>query len=142
MTTLKLIRTMALFVLWILLTGLAGCPMDRDKAPKIANLVYIPQQTPVDVGKKTAVIGSFDITRESDETMSITTEAFDAQGKKVSSESIPLSDAALKTSSTLGFGFDMNTSMQGAYAFQIYITNGKGQQSNRLDGTFVVTGLF
>lgn len=142
MTTFKFNRIMAWLVIWIMLTGLAGCPMDRDKPPKIANLVYIPQQEPVDAGKKTAVIGTFDIIRESGDTMSINSETFDAQGKKVASESFPLSDATLKTSSTLGFGFDINTSLKGVYAFQIYIIDSKGKQSNRVDGTFAVTDLF
>jgi len=139
---LNFIRTMTWSVMWIMLTGLSGCPMDRDSPPKIANLVYIPQQAPVDEGKSTAIIGTFDITREMGEIVSINTEAFDAQGKKVASESIPVSDATLKTSSTLGFGFDMSTSFKGVYAFQIYIIDSKGQQSNRVDGTFAVTDLF
>lgn len=142
MTMLNLIRAVVWTSLWIMLTGLSGCPLDMDKPPRIADLVYIPQQVPEDAGKTTAVIGTFDITQESGEIMSINTEAFDAQGKKVSSESFPLSDATLKTSSTLGFGLDMSASKKGEYAFQIYIIDSKGRQSNKLDGTFAVTGLF
>jgi hypothetical protein len=128
--------------MWIMLTGLSGCPMDRGNPPKIANLVYIPQQAPVDEGKSTAIIGTFDITREMGEIVSINTEAFDAQGKKISSGSFPMSDAALKTSDTLGFGFDMSTSVKGEYTFQIYIIDSRGQQSNRLVGTYAVTGIY
>ena len=142
MTRLNIIRAVAWSALWIMLTGLTGCPMDKDNPPKIADLVYIPQQAPEDAGKTVAIIGSFDIIRESGETVSINTEVFDAQGNKVASDSSPLSDAALKMSNTLGFGFDMSTSKKGDYAFQLYIIDGKGRQSNRLDGNFAVTGLY
>ncbi|HYA86086.1 MAG TPA: hypothetical protein VEI57_03335 [Nitrospirota bacterium] len=142
MKTHNFIRAMAWSALWVMLTGLTSCPLDRDKTPKIADLVYIPQQAPVDTGKTVAIIGTFDIIRESGETASIDTAVFDAQGNKVSSESFPLSDAALKTQSTLAFGFDMSTAKTGEYAFQLYIIDSKGKQSNKLDGTFAVTGLY
>lgn len=133
---------MALPVLWILLTGLAGCPMEKDKPPKIANLVYIPQQAPVEEGKTTSIIGTFNILHESGETATINNVVLDAQGREVSSGSVPVSEAALRTSTTLGFGFDMSTAKKGDYTFRVYITDDKGRKSNTLDGTVAVTGLF
>jgi hypothetical protein len=135
------VRVVAFLILGIMLTGLAGCPLDKDKPPKIANLVYIPQQAPMEEGKTTSIIGTFNILRGSGETVSINTVVLDAQGKEVSSGSIPLSEEALRTSNTLGFGFDMSTSKKGEYTFYVYITDGKGRQSNKLEGTFTVTGL-
>ena len=139
---LKLIRIMVWIVLLTIITGFADWPMFKDEPPKIADLVYIPQRAPVDEGKSTAIIGTFDITYENGETAYINTEAFDAQGNKVASGSFPLNDAALKTSGTLGFGIDMNTSRKGDYTFEVYIIDSKGRPSNRLDGTFKVTGVF
>ena len=103
MDVLNLIRAVVWTSLWIMLTGLSGCPLDIDKPSRIPDLVYIPRQVPEDAGKTTAVIGTFDIIQESGEIMSINTEAFDAQGKKVSIGVCPLSDATLKTSAPLGF---------------------------------------
>ena len=140
---LNVIRALVWSVVWIMLTGLTGCPMmDRDRPPEIADLVYIPQQAPEDAGKTAAIIGTFDITRKSGETASINGVVFDAQGNKIAAESIPLNDASLKTSDTLGFGFDMSTSRRGEYTFQLYIIDSKGKQSNRLDGTFAVRGIY
>ena len=36
----------------------------------------------------------------------------------------------------------MSASKKGEYAFQIYVIDSKGRQSNKVDGTFAVTGLF
>lgn len=143
MITLKFIRVMTLSVLWIILTGLSGCPMmDKNSPPKIANLVYIPQQAPVEEGKTTSIIGTFNITHKSGETASINSVAYDAHGKEVSSVSLPVDDAAQRTADTLGFGLDMSTVTKGEYTFQVYIKDDKGRQSNKLDGTFEVTGLY
>ncbi len=67
---------------------------------------------------------------------------YDADGKEVSKGSIPLSDSELKTSDTLGFGFDVSIAKKGDYTFMVSITNSKGRQSNKLQGTFKVTDLY
>lgn len=138
------INAVVLAVLWTALSGLSGCPIDtlKNSPPEIANLVYIPSQAPVDEGKTTPIIGSFNILNEGGETASIKTAAYDARGKQVASETMPLSDATLRTAKTLGFGFDMSTAQKGNYTFQVSIMDEKGRQSNKLDGTFSVTGLY
>lgn len=136
---------MALPVLLILLAGSVGCKADfvnKEKPPMIANLVYIPQQAPVEEGNTTSIIGTLDIIEKSGETVSVNFVAYDAGGKEVSSGSIPLSDNELKTSDTLGFGFDMSTAKKGDYTFQVSVTDSKGRQSNKLEGTFKVTDLY
>ncbi len=133
-----------LFLGTLFATGLGGCSLDnKGKGPEIANLVYIPQQAPVDdEGKTTALNGTFDIVRKNAETASVRTIVYDAQGKEVSSETIPLSDAALRTADTLAFGVDVSTSKKGDYTFQVAVTDSTGRESNKLDGTFAVTDLF
>lgn len=139
------VRSVALPVLLILLAGSVGCKADfvnKEKPPMIANLVYIPQQAPVEEGNTTSIIGTLDIIEKSGETVSVNFVAYDAGGKEVSSGSIPLSDNELKTSDTLGFGFDMSTAKKGDYTFQVSVTDSKGRQSNKLEGTFKVTDLY
>jgi len=145
MTMNNFFRAMALPILWVMLSGPTGCSADffnKDKSPKIANLDYIPLLAPAEEGKTTPIIGSFDITHKSGETVSVKSVAYDAEGKEVSSGSIALSEDALKASDTLGFGFDMSTAKKGNYTFQVSITDAKGRQSNKLDGTFRVTGIY
>jgi len=150
MTMNNFFRFAAWSVLWVMLAGLAGCTADfvsKDKRPKIANLVYIPLMAPAEEGKRTNIIGSFDITYidityKSGETVSVNSVAYDGGGKEVSSSSIRVDEDALKTSSTLGFGFDMNIAKKGDYTFRVSITDSKGRQSNQLDGTFRVTEIY
>jgi hypothetical protein len=106
---------------------------------KIANLVYIPQQAPVEEGKTTPIIGTFDIIHKSGETLSVNSVAYDAGGREVFSGSMPLSDTELKMSDTLGFGFDMSTAKEGDFTFQVSLTDSKGRQSSKLEGAFKVT---
>ncbi len=139
------VRSVALSALLILLAGSVGCKADfvsKDKLPMIANLVYIPQQAPVEEGKTTPIIGTLDIIEKSAETVSVNFVAYDAGGKEISSGSIPLSETELKKSDTLGFGFDMSTAKKGDYTFQVSVTDSKGRQSNRLEGTFKVTDIY
>ncbi len=131
-----------LFLGTLFATGLGGCSFDKGKGPEIANPVYIPLQAPVDEGKTIALNGTFDIVRKNAETASVRTIVYDAQGKEVSSETIPLSDAALRTADTLAFGVDVSTSKKGDYTFQVAVTDSTGRESNKLDGTFAVTDLY
>jgi hypothetical protein len=143
MMSFKFVRVMALSMLWIMLTGLSACPMmDKNSPPEIENLVYIPQRAPVEEGKTTAIIGSFNITHKSGETASVNAVAYDSHGKEVASVSLPLDDAEQRTANTLAFGFDMSTATKGKYTFQVSIKDDKGRQSNALDGTFEVTDLY
>jgi hypothetical protein len=143
MISFKFIRIMALSTLWIMLTGLSACPMmDKNSPPEIENLNYIPQRAPVDEGKTTAIIGSFNITHKNGETASVNVEAFDAHGKKVASVTLPLDDAEQRTANTLAFGLDMSTAKKGKYTFNVFIKDDKGRQSNALDGTFEVTDIY
>ncbi len=140
------VRVIAVLVLWGTLVVSGGCTADfisrKDNPPKIANLVYIPQKAPIEEGKTTSIIGTFDIIHKNGETVSVNFVTYDAGGMEVSSGSIPLSASELKTSDTLGFGFDMSTAKKGDYIFKVSITNSKGRQSNKLQGTFEVTDLY
>jgi hypothetical protein len=143
MTSLKFVRIMVLSTLWIMLTGLSACPMmDKNSPPEIANLNYIPQRAPMEEGKTTAIIGSFNIIHKSSETASVNVDAYDANGKKVASVSLPLDDATQRAADTLAFGIDMSTATKGKYTFHVFIKDDKGRQSNSLDGTFEVTGIY
>lgn len=136
-------RIMTLLFLGILFaTGLGGCSLDKEKGPEIANLVYIPLQAPVDEGKTIALNGTFNIVRKNAETASVRAIVYDAQGKEVSSATIPLSDTVLRTTDTLAFGVDVSTSKKEDYTFQVAVTDSTGRESNRLDGTFAVTDLY
>ncbi len=132
----------ALLLLFIMLVGLAGCSTEKERPPKIANLVYSMLQTPVAEGGIATVTGTFNIIHENGETESVTTVVHDAQGNEVAKGTIPLSEAALRTSETLAFGVDTSTSKKGMYTFQVYVTDDKGRLSNRLTGTIEVTDLF
>ena len=138
-------RAGAVVAVWFLLGGALGCTADfmsKEKTPKIANLNYIPLIAPAEEGKTTPMIGTFDIIHKSGETASVNVAAYDAGGKELSSGSIPLNEASLKASDTLGFGFDMSTAKNGDYTFQVSITDAQGRQSNKLEGTFRVTGIY
>jgi hypothetical protein len=146
MTKNNFVQTVGVLVLWVIFTALGGCTADffssKDNPPKIANLVYIPQKAPVEEGKTTSIIGSFDIIHKNGENVSVNYVAYGAGGTKVTSGSIPLTDKELKTSDTLGFGFDMSTAKKGDYTFEVSITDSKGKTSNQLDGIFSVTDIY
>ncbi len=67
---------------------------------------------------------------------------YGAQGNQAAVGTIPLSDSSLRTSDTLAFGVDTSIAKKGLYTFQVYVTDSKGGQSNRLAGTFAVTDVF
>lgn len=142
MTKHNFVRAIAALVLCCTLAVSGGCTADKENPPKIANLVYIPQKAPVEEGKTASLIGTFDIIDKSGEIVMVNYVTYDADGREVSSGSIPLSDSELKTSDTLGFGFDMRTAKKGDYTFKVSISNSKGRQSNKLQGTFKVTDLY
>lgn len=131
-----------LFLGTLFATGLGGCSFDKVKGPEITNLVYIPLQAPVEEGKTVSLNGMFNIIRKNGETASVQATVYDAQGKEVASTTIPLSDAALRTTDTLAFGVDVSTSKKGDYTFQVAVTDSTGRLSNKLEGTFAVTDLF
>ncbi len=72
-----------LFLGTLFATGLGGCSLDKVKGPEIANLVYIPQQAPVDdEGKTISLNGTFDIVRKNAETASVQRLSMTRRGKK------------------------------------------------------------
>jgi hypothetical protein len=138
-----LINMSVFAVLVTMLSVLPGCFREGSKEnPEIKNLVYIPLAAPVEEGKATPIIGTFNILRERGESASITAAAFDPSGRQVATETLPLGDQSLKVATTLGFGFDMPVSKKGDYLFQVFLTDSSGRQSNRLNGTFAVSDLF
>ncbi len=138
------VRTLAgLLGMGIMLAGLTACPLEK-KPPttQIANLVYGLLRVPVQEGRSTTLTGTFNIIHKTAETDSVSTVVYDAQGKQVAVETIPLGDSSLRTSDTLAFGVDTSIAKKGLYTFQVYVTDSKGGQSNRLAGTFAVTDVF
>lgn len=115
---------------------------EAEKPPVIDNLVYEMQAVPVQEGGTANVTGTFDITQEIGEMASVNTVVYDSQGKQISSNSVPLTDASLRTSDSLGFGVEINNSKKGDYTFRVYVTDTKGRQSNALIGTVKVTDIF
>jgi hypothetical protein len=140
-----LARHFPALMLMLLLTtagGLGGCAILKDESPEIANLVYIPAETPVRQGGTATVIGTFNIVQARAKSATVNAVVFDAQGKKISETPLHLDDASLQTSDTLAFGAEISISVKGNYMFQVYIVDEKGRQSNRLAGSFAVTDLF
>jgi hypothetical protein len=127
---------------WLLLAGLSGCLNRMDEGPKIANLNYATLRAPADEKGIFTVTGIFNIVRARGETVSVNTVVYDAQGKQVAKESIPLTDTALRTSDTLAFGIDCSAAKKGAYTFLTSVQDSNGKQSNGLMGTFTITDVF
>jgi|GEM_PF-6383537 len=130
------------FIAWLPLVGLSGCLNRMDEGPKIANLTYATSRAPLEEKGVFTVTGTFNITRAQGETASVNTIVYDAQGKQVAEESIPLTETALRTSDTLAFGIDCSAAKKGVYTFLTSVKDNKGRQSNGLTGTFTITDVF
>jgi hypothetical protein len=131
------------FIAWLSLVGLSGCLNRIDnEGPKIANLTYATLRAPLEEKGVFTITGTFDLIRAQGETASVNTIVYDAQGKQVAEESIPLTDTALQTSDTLAFGIDCSSAKKGVYTFLTSVKDNKGRQSNGLTGTFTITDVF
>jgi len=88
---------------WMALIGLGGCSARAHTQPKIVDLVYAAQLTPVQDHGTTTVDGTVDIVCENREIDSIRTAVYNARGEQVAESVIHLADASLHTSNTLAF---------------------------------------
>lgn len=141
----KISQNVFLFIMimgWLGLAGISGCSNQVDGEAKIENLTYATLQAPVDDKGVFTVTGSFNIIQRSGETVSVNTVVYDPQGKQIAEESIPLTDAALRTSNTLAFGIDCSTKKKGVYTFITSVKDNTGRPSNGLMGTFEITDIF
>ncbi|HUI46615.1 MAG TPA: hypothetical protein VL122_11620 [Nitrospirota bacterium] len=129
-------------ILLLALAGLSGCLNRMDEGPKIANLIYATLRAPLEEKGVFTVTGAFNIIHAQGETASVNTIVYDAQGKQVAQESIPLTDTALRTSNTVAFGIDCSTAKKGVYTFLTSVKDDKGRQSNGLMGAFAITDVF
>ncbi len=124
------------------LAGISGCLKRGDEGAKIADLTYATLQAPTDEKGVFTVTGSFNIIRTRKETASVNTVVYDAQGKRIAEESVPLTDTGLRTSNTLAFAVDCSTAKKGVYTFITSVKDTDGRQSNGLMGTFAITDIF
>ncbi len=121
----------------------AGCTYPTPtNPPTIANLVYQPDRTPMNPGGTITLTGSINFFKKSGEITSVNVVTYDAKGKQIAASSIPVSGTADQTEGTLAVAVDFGTSDKGDYTFEIFVTDDKGGQSNKLTGTFEVTDLF
>ena len=124
-----------------LLTGLGACGGGgggggggaADSTPSISNLSYSPTSTVQMEGNgEIFLVGSFDF-RDSGGDLELL--HLSSQGETLS---IAIDGVAGLKSGTIEGSFLIDTTEIGSYAFEVYVTDKGGRQSNRLAGTFEV----
>jgi hypothetical protein len=126
-----------------MLLGPGGCAFERDEPPEIDNLTYFMDRAPVaKKGGTESVTGTIEVMNKNREVVSVTTVAYDSGGRQVAEATIPVSTDSVRATGSLAFWVEISTSKKEDYTFQIYVTDAKGRQSNRVTGAFAVTDLF
>ena len=119
--------------------GGGGGLVDEGDKPHISNLLYTP--TSADLGSgdgSITVFGSIDFEDDRD-VLEVTINLFDSAGNLIDSNTDPIIDAFRKKSGTIEVTFNINTSVEDDYTFDIFVTDQFKHTSNDLTGTFIVT---
>ena len=109
-------------------------------APEISNLIYSPTSTTVGSrGGTIPVSGTFDFIDRDGNVSTLTLTIFDSDDNQLDSSTDPIQGISGLTSGTIEGVYDINTSVEGIYTLEIYITDTTNLSSNILSGIFTVT---
>jgi N-acetylneuraminic acid mutarotase len=107
--------------------------------PHISNLFYNPKSA--DLGSGDGSIPVFGLIHFEDangNVSSVTINLFDSAGNQIDSNTDPIQGASGVTSGTIEATYNINTSVEDDYTFDIFITDKTNLTSNILTGTFSI----
>jgi hypothetical protein len=126
-------RLVPLLVLGLLVGLVAGCGEDSGTAPAISDLTL--QTTSVVVGQQATVSGQFTFSDPDGdvESFSVTVTAPTGASQTVGPQAIQ--GAAGVTDGPVALALVFNPGVAGDYVLEVWVTDGAGNESNRLTGT-------
>jgi N-acetylneuraminic acid mutarotase len=119
--------------------GGVGSGGDGGGKSHISNLNYTPKSADLGSGGGSIpVFGSIDFKDNDRDVLELTINLFDSAENKIDSNTYPIIDAFGKKSGTIEATFNINTSVEDDYTFDIFVTDQFSHTSNTLTGTFSI----
>jgi len=113
--------------------------VDTGGKPHISNLFYTPQSADLGSGDGSIpVFGSIDFKDNDRDVLELTINLFDSAENKIDGNTYPIMDAFGNKSGTIEATFNINTSVEDDYTFDIFVTDQFSHTSNTLTGTFSI----
>jgi hypothetical protein len=106
--------------------------------PSISNLVYSPNGVLQSVSGTGTINGTLNFTDSGGDVASLNVTIFDMTGLQLSTLSEPIPGVGHQTSGTIVGTFQVSTNTVGMFTFKLSVTDGGGNKSNELSGTFQV----
>jgi hypothetical protein len=137
-------------LLWMVMTGCGGSNDSSggnttiviDSSPTISNLVFSPATATIGQGGGTVTVSaSYNFTDNGSDLFNgtVTISGFDSDGHHIANSTIPITGISqTATTGVLSSSISAPTTVAGTYFYSIYITDGKGNQSNSMTGAFTV----
>ena len=111
-----------------------GCGGDEGTAPAISDLTL--QTTSGAVGVQATISGQFTFTDPDGDLESFSVEVTAPNGQSQTLGPQPIQGASGLTTGPVGLAVVLNPPVAGDYALAVWVTDGAGNDSNRLDATF------
>jgi N-acetylneuraminic acid mutarotase len=121
-------------------SGGGGDGGETLNAPDISNLFYTPKSADLGSGGGSiSMFASIDFVDADGNVSTVTINVFDSTGNQIDSNTDPIQGASGITSGTIQGTYNINTSVEDDYTFDVFITDTTNLTSNILTGTFIIT---
>lgn len=118
----------------------APSPPNTPHTPVISNAQYSPQTaTQNQGGGAVAITATIDFTDQGGDVNIVTINKYDSRGVFLDTATYPIQNISGATSGFIRIIGDINTASVGDFTLVVYVTDGAGNISNTLTGTFNVT---